>query len=386
MSEENQVAVENEDYLEMSDEEIMGMASPPEPKPQVEPEPVEDEDEDEEVPEEDEEDYEEDEEVDDESDDEEEEEEVDDEVDEDEEESTDDTTFDKPEKTSDNTSTKEKPSKEESSSKVNYKQVYDEIFKPFRANGKEIKVQSTQEVIQLMQMGANYNKKMAGIKDQLPYLKMLEKNDLLDETKLSYAVDLLSGDKAAIARLIKDNELDLYDLDDDASDSYEPTYKGVSKQEIEVSQTIEDLRESPSFDRTMEIATSKWDNASQTFIVNNPGILRILDEHISHGIYDTVQAEVERLEGIGELAGLNSLEAYKVVGDMLSEQGAFGKANQSTTQTNDAKEQKRKEINRKKKATGQPKSTVRSKRSKEVINPLSLSDEDFLKQGMDHLM
>lgn len=380
MSDDKQVELEdNADILELSDEEIMNMASPPEShqSTQEQEKEYEDDDDDDEELESDSSEH----------DEEDEDEDLEDEEDEDESEESDgNTPFDNEEESGNNTP-KEKPSKEESSkSGIDYKQVYEEVFKPFKANGKEIKVNSAQEVIQLMQMGANYNKKMAGIKDQLPYLKMLEKNELLDEDKLSYAVDLLSGDKAAIAKLIKDNEIDLYDLDEDTGDSYKPTYKGVSQQEIAVSSAIDDLRDSPSFDRTMEVATGVWDNASQQFIVNNPSVLGVLEQHISSGIFDTVWAEVERLEGIGELAGLNSLEAYKVVGDYLSEQGAFGEADQSTTQTTKAKEQKREETNRKKQATQKPKGSTRSSSKKDVINPLSLSDEEFMKQGMEHLM
>lgn len=380
MSDDKQVELEdNADMLELSDEEIMNMASPPESHQSTQEQEKENEDDDD-----DDEEFESDSSEHDEED---EDEDLEDEEDEDESEESDgNTPFDNEEESGNNTP-KEKPSKEESSkSGIDYKQVYEEVFKPFKANGKEIKVNSAQEVIQLMQMGANYNKKMAGIKDQLPYLKMLEKNELLDEDKLSYAVDLLSGDKAAIAKLIKDNEIDLYDLDEDTGDSYKPTYKGVSQQEIAVSSAIDDLRDSPSFDRTMEVATGVWDNASQQFIVNNPSVLGVLEQHISSGIFDTVWAEVERLEGIGELAGLNSLEAYKVVGDYLSEQGAFGEADQSTTQTTKAKEQKREETNRKKQATQKPKGSTRSSSKKDVINPLSLSDEEFMKQGMEHLM
>ena len=380
MSDDKQVELEdNADILELSDEEIMNMASPPESHQSTQEQEKENEDDDDDDEELESNSSEHDEEDDDED--------LEDEEDEDESEESDgNTPFDNEEESSNNTP-KEKPSKEESSkSGIDYKQVYEEVFKPFKANGKEIKVNSAQEVIQLMQMGANYNKKMAGIKDQLPYLKMLEKNELLDEDKLSYAVDLLSGDKAAIAKLIKDNEIDLYDLDEDTGDSYKPTYKGVSQQEIAVSSAIDDLRDSPSFDRTMEVATGVWDNASQQFIVNNPSVLGVLEQHISSGIFDTVWAEVERLEGIGELAGLNSLEAYKVVGDYLSEQGAFGEADQSTTQTTKAKEQKREETNRKKQATQKPKGSTRSSSKKDVINPLSLSDEEFMKQGMEHLM
>ena len=37
------------------------------------------------------------------------------------------------------------------------------LFAPFKANGRELKIESVEEAVALMQMGANYSKKMAGL-------------------------------------------------------------------------------------------------------------------------------------------------------------------------------------------------------------------------------
>lgn len=370
MSEENNVTPEDDSYLELSDEELMNMPSPP-----YQADPEEDsEDEEEEYEEES---------LDEEEDFEEEEEE------EEEPQPTSNNVFDNNDDYEDNVQDEvEKPStkEESSSSKVDYKDAYEKIFKPFRANGKEIQVKNPEEAIQLMQMGANYNKKMAGIKQQLPILKMLEKNSLLDERKLSYAIDLMNGDKAAIARLVKETEVDLYDIDEESGDTYEPSYKGVSEQEMQLTQTIEDLRDSPAYDRTIEIATDVWDSPSQQFIVKNPGVLNVLAQHIESGIFDTVWKEAERLMTIGELPQhLNSLEAYKVTGDHMNEQGLIGEGN-SNAQAQQNKNSKQEATKRKKQATQKPKSAGRNQTNNNAINPLELSDEEFEKLGAEHLM
>ena len=371
MSEENNVTPEDDSYLELSDEELMNMPSPP-----YQADPEEDsEDEEEEYEEES---------LDEEEDFEEEEEEEDDKP-----QPTSNNVFDNTDNYEDNVRDEvEKPStkEESSSSKVDYKEAYEKIFKPFKANGKEIQVKNPEEAIQLMQMGANYNKKMAGIKQQLPILKMLEKNNLLDERKLSYAIDLMNGDKAAIARLVKETEVDLYDIDEESGDTYEPSYKGVSEQEMQLTQTIEDLRDSPAYDRTIEIATDVWDSPSQQFIVNNPGVLNVLAQHIESGIFDTIWNEAERLMTIGELPQhLNSLEAYKVTGDYMNEQGLLGEGN-SNAQAQQNKNSKREATKRKKQATQKPKSAGRNQTNNNAINPLELSDEEFEKLGAEHLM
>lgn len=375
---QNQELDSNSDIYGLSDEDLMNMPSPPvqevledteeQEDEVIQDEVVDEEQESEEVEEEEELEYSE------------------------EEPATDNSVFDNEEEDGNNTEveSEEKPSKEESSkddtTEVDYKAIYDQVFKPFKANGKEIKVRTPEEVIQLMQMGANYNKKMTGIKEQLPYLKMLERNNLLDEDKLSYAVDLLNGDKAAISKLIKDNEIELYDLNEEQGEGYAPSYKGVSKQEMELADVVEDIKESPNYERTVEVATTLWDAPSQQFIVENPGILRIIEQHISNGIFDKVWEEVEHKQSFGELQGLSSLQAYKLVGDTLNEQGTFNDTTQEQA-PDTSKEKQREVINRKKQATQKPRVARTKTNNNNAIDPLSLSDEEFEKlSGAQHLM
>ena len=66
-----------------------------------------------------------------------------------------------------------------------YKAELGRVLSPIKANGREIQVSSVDDAIQLMQMGANYHKKMAALKPNLAVLKMLEQHGLLDQEKLS---------------------------------------------------------------------------------------------------------------------------------------------------------------------------------------------------------
>lgn len=280
---------------------------------------------------------------------------------------------------SDTTDTEE--SKEETT--VDYKEAYEKIFKPFKANGKEIAVNTPEEAIQLMQMGANYNKKMAGIKEQLPYLKMLEKNNLLDNDKLSYAIDLLNGDQRAIAKLVKEHELDLFDIEED--ETYAPSDKSVSKQELEFNEVVDNLRSSEYFEETINIVTKVMDDSSKEFIVNNPGILNVFDQHLEAGIYNTIWNEVERRIATGtSLNGLTTLEAYKVVGDDLNSQGKL--TGSIPENKEDIKKQKEEELKRKRQVASKPKNNPNQKQKTNTINPLEMSDEEFAKlSGMSHL-
>ena len=61
-----------------------------------------------------------------------------------------------------------------SGKELDYKAEYEKLLKPFKANGRDIQVGSVDDAIALMQMGANYNKKMAALKPNMKLLKMLE--------------------------------------------------------------------------------------------------------------------------------------------------------------------------------------------------------------------
>jgi len=95
--------------------------------------------------------------------------------------------------------------KDETPAEASAEDFMKEITAPFRANGKDMQIDSVEDVRKLMQMGANYNKKMAAIKPNLKFIKMLENNDLLNEESISYLIDLQKKDPAAIKKLLKDS-------------------------------------------------------------------------------------------------------------------------------------------------------------------------------------
>ena len=96
---------------------------------------------------------------------------------------------------------------------VDYKAAYEKIMTPFKANGKLISLESPDEAVRLMQMGANYTKKLQALQPQLRMLRMLENNGLLDEQKLSYLIDLDKKNPSAITKLVKESGIDPIDID-----------------------------------------------------------------------------------------------------------------------------------------------------------------------------
>ena len=261
---------------------------------------------------------------------------------------------------------------------VDYAEMYKEIFKPFKANGKDMTVDSVEDVRQLMQMGANYNKKMAGLKPTLKMVKMLENSGLLDEEKLSYLIDLSKHNPDAVKKLIKDSGIDPLEVDINQEVSYKASTYNVSDKEMELDAVLSEIRGSDTFNETVDIVGNKWDESSKRVILENPQILKFINSHLDNGIYKTVSSEVEKLRMLGKLEGLNDIDAYKAVGDALfAPKVELPKSNNINTSTSKATNQEDPRLVEKRKAASATKSVAGN--VKPEFNPLSMSDDEFEK-------
>jgi hypothetical protein len=281
----------------------------------------------------------------------------------------------------------EKKTTEEST--IDFKSEYERLLAPFKANGRDIKVNSVDEAVTLMQMGANYNKKMAALKPNLKLMKLLERAELLSEEKISFLIDLNRKDPAAINKLVKDSGIDPLDLSAEKASAYKQSTYTVDDREIELDTVLDDIQGTPSYTRTLDIVSTKWDAASKGVIAGNPQLLRVINDHVSSGIYDRIQKEIENERMFGRLVGVSDIEAYRQVGDSLHARGEFNSLAQgsSQTQTKPAAEKvvvqpKPKQVDDdklkdKKRAASSTKSVVADSNSD--FNPLAMSDEEFAK-------
>lgn len=273
---------------------------------------------------------------------------------------------------------------------IDYEAAYKQLTAPFKANGRDIQVKSVEDAIALMQMGANYNKKMVGMKPSLRFLKMLESNGLLDDDKLGFLIDLSKKDPAAISKLVTDSGINPLDLDADKGKEYRPGAHKVNDQELELDGVLDELKDSPHYNRTLQVVATQWDAASKDVIVAKPGIMTVIHGHMESGIYDVIAAEMESERTFGRLKGLSDLDAYEQVGNAINKRGGFDHLFKGSSQEQgkpaaapvivqpkptQADEDKLRE---KKRAAGITKVAAPGA-TKVDFNPLAMSDEDFKK-------
>jgi len=281
---------------------------------------------------------------------------------------------------------KDKAKKSAPDAKIDYQQEYEKLLAPFKANGRQIQVDNVNDAITLMKMGANYNKKMAALKPTLKVVKMLEKHDLLDETKLSHLIDVAAHDPAAITKLLKDAKLDPLDIDTDKSDYKTPDHS-VNDSQFELDQVIDEIKDNPSFSQTIDVISNQWDPQSKKMALEDPRIITVIDEHIQSGVFDQIVSVMEKERALGRMTGKADLSAYLEIGQALTSQGAFKKgdsATQADTKTDEAELAAKAAREKKRKAAASTQANKGSS-NKAEIDPLSMSDAEFEKMSAEGL-
>ena len=264
---------------------------------------------------------------------------------------------------------------------VDFEAAYKRITSPFKASKRMMQVNNVDDAIALMQKGADYHNKMKTIAPHLKMVSMLEKEGLLDQAKLNNLIDISKKDPKAISQLIKDSGIDPLDIDTDEEVGYKPTNYGISDKEFQINQAIDDIRDTPSFDKTISVLAKEWDDESKKLISDNPAIIGIINEHVYNGVFDKVQSVMDTERALGRLQ-MPDVEAYRQVAEHLFNSGAIvqeGQVNQSpNASVPKTKARDDVAIKQKRKAAASTKKTT-TKNSTVPPNYLNMTDEEFMK-------
>lgn len=310
----------------------------------------------------------------------------------------------KPKTESDKDGEKESVKAEEKNEPLNYESLYKEIMKPFKANGKEIKVHNPAEAIQLMQMGANYTKKLQSLQPSLKIVRMLENQGLLDESKLSFLIDLNRKNPEAIKKLVKDAGIDPMDMDTSVEPAYKAGQYTVSDQQMTFDNVLQDVGMTEVGQKTVVMIDKEWDKASKEAIWKDPEILRVITNQKEAGLYDQIADEVNRQRTLGYLTNVPFIDAYKEVGDIMQRNGFLQAPNQAQApatqqatghqqapvqqqapkkQVLDTRPAQQKTVsdNGDKARAAAPVKTAPKATPSQDFNPLAMSDEEFEKSA-----
>lgn len=276
-----------------------------------------------------------------------------------------------------------------------YKATHELLMGKFKANGVEMQVSTPQEALRLMQMGANFNKKMTELKPLRQTVKALVNAGIKSPEQLNFLLDLHNKDPKAINKLVKDAGIDPMDLDTSKESDYQPdTQSRVSNAEITLDQVLDSIEDSESGQRTLKIIGSDWDAQSKQILFKNPEIIKGIEDNVQRGVFDVINAEVIKQRALGHLTGVSDIQAYHDVGQQLQAKGGFDHLAPSNTvskqqsgvkQTTAAKKTvspanaKKDEAdrNKRRKAAGSSSGKSKGKTPEVAVDYIGMSDEEF---------
>jgi hypothetical protein len=227
-------------------------------------------------------------------------------------------------KTEDNNSDEEIPEK--------FKPIYDEYQKlkefhdalntEFVANGKKVKGSlNPEELITAQQMAMGLSKRFEAFNKYRPYLKPLQDREIIgNEEKFNLMLSVMDGDKEAIKKIIKDNNVDVVDLDME-----DINYKDESKLADDIQIKVQDLYENAEMFGVQDKINKmeSWDNDSVLKVLNEPAVKNDLLNHMANGAFDVVMEKVEekRLKDFsGQLKSIPTIDLYIQTAKELAEE------------------------------------------------------------------
>jgi hypothetical protein len=278
---------------------------------------------------------------------------------------------------------------------IDYKSEYEKITAPFKASGRTIQVRDSNEVISLMQKGVDYTKKQQALKPRLKELQILENQNMLGDN-LGYAIDLFNGNTKALAKLIKERNIDISELspnmygeEEDNSPDYTPTNYSISDAEMRLKDVELTLKDSPNFQRLFTTLTELDDDSKAKFR-NNPDLLLRLNEHMDSGLYDQIQNELEhrRIVGDASVDGKNFYDAYTAVGNEILAYNAnlAQQQYQQQYEQNYAQQYQQQQLQQKRNSAKSTNSRSVGRTSNPMMyDPLTCSDEEFAQINLKQL-
>lgn len=190
------------------------------------------------------------------------------------------------------------------------KDLLQKIFNEgFKAKGKIVKPKTIEEFLSLAQQGVDYNTKNREINNSKRQLKSLTDAGITSLEELNFALDLYKGNPDAIKKLVKDKNIELYDLEEENQYNFN-TGNIASESSVEFNDMIESVREKPYFGKLEQTLLRTWDESSRHKVLGDNTILQALIEEFDLERFDTITELVDHERAFGRLKGLNDLEAY----------------------------------------------------------------------------
>lgn len=162
---------------------------------------------------------------------------------------------------------------------------------------------SVDELVKLAPKALDYTKKMQEI---APWRKSISalKESGMGEQDVNLMIDVLKGDKAAIAEVLKRTQVDPLDLDTEAKEAYVPNQYGTDETTAQIEDIVSQIRREPEYMITEQVIDETWDSKSRNIIAKNPDMIMGLHLDVKSGVYQQIAPMALKMKALdgGRLA------------------------------------------------------------------------------------
>jgi hypothetical protein len=184
----------------------------------------------------------------------------------------------------------------------------------YKAAGKEYEFTEKEIMEQFPKIfgqAVDYTKKMQAIKPWRKTIDAIEQAGLSNED-ISLAIDILKGDKDAIANVLKRTGIDTLDLDVDNA-NYVPKSYGRDEATLALKDVVDEISQDQEYQVTHNILSKQWDDTSWRELSSNPDMIRGLHVDVKNGVYQEVSAIASKMK-VFDGGKRSDLEYYLAAG------------------------------------------------------------------------
>ena len=182
----------------------------------------------------------------------------------------------------------------------------------YRANGKEYEftdAEIKEQFAKVFGQAMNYTQKTQAMKPWKKTIDAIETANL-SHTDVSLMIDVLKGDKDAIAEVIRRTGTDALELDTENS-KYVPKDYGRDDNALAIKDVIDTISKDKEYDTTHRILSKDWDDNSFKELTSDPESIALLHEDVKSGMFARVNPIAEKLK-VFDGAKRSDLDYYKL--------------------------------------------------------------------------
>lgn len=264
----------------------------------------------------------------------------------------------------------------------------------FKANGREFKFTQDEMLEQFPKIfgqAMDYTKKTQAMK---PWRKTI---DAIEQAKLGHEdinlmIDVMKGNKEAIAEVMKRTGVDSLEIDTENS-KYTPNDYGRDDKALAIKDIVEEISVDKEYEITHRVLSKEWDEKSFRKMTEDPDLIRLLHVDVKTGMFDKVQPIADKIK-VFDRGSKSDLEYYRLASIELAQQqqeaNRVAYEAERQKQEREAKLAKQVEIDRVKKTQERQKEvavkaverkaatpTTRKVPTSKVVDYLDNSDEAF---------